>query len=76
MVSIKLPWKTLESKSNTYVYYDFKKTDLNQTNIKITIGIQFNSFFEKFFSQLFGGIIPWKKHCVEEMEGLRKVLST
>ena len=74
LVSVKLPWKTIESKSNTYVYYDFEKINLNQTNIKITIGIQFSSFFEKFFSQLFGGLIPWKKHCVEEMENLRKIL--
>jgi len=75
LVSIKLPWKTVESKSNTYVYWDFEKKDLNKTKIKITIGIQFSSFFEKFFSQLLGGIIPWKKHCVEEMEGLKRLLS-
>ncbi|MCD4769387.1 MAG: hypothetical protein K8R35_04395 [Bacteroidales bacterium] len=75
LVSIKLPWETINSKSNTYVYYDFEKIDLNHTNINITIGIQFYSFFENFSSQLFGGLIPWKKHCVEEMDGLRKVLS-
>ena len=75
-VSIKLPWKTVKSKSNTYVYWDFEKEDVHQTKIRLTIGIQFGSFFEKFFSQLFGGIIPWRKHCLEEMEGLRKVLNT
>jgi hypothetical protein len=76
LVSIKLPWTTVESKTNTYVYWDFEKKDVHQTKIRLTIGIQFGSFFEKFFSQLFGGIIPWKKHCVEEMEGLSKVLNS
>jgi hypothetical protein len=76
LVSIKLPWKTVESKTNTYVYWDFEKLDVNQTKIRLAIGIQFSSFFEKFFSQLFGGIIPWKKHCVEEAEGLSKVLNS
>jgi hypothetical protein len=74
LVSIKLPWKTVESKTNTYVYWDFENKDANQTKIRLTIGIQFGSFFEKFFSLMFGGIMPWKKHCVEEMEGLKKVL--
>jgi hypothetical protein len=76
LVSIKLPWKTVESKTNTYVYWDFEKKNGNQTKIRLTIGIQFGSFFEKFFSQLFGGIMPWEKHCVEEMEGLRRVLNS
>ncbi|MBN1797970.1 MAG: hypothetical protein JW822_05315 [Spirochaetales bacterium] len=73
-VLIKLPWNTIESKSNTYVFYDFYATENNHTRIKLTIGIQFSNGFEKFFSTLFGGLIPWKKHCIEEMEGLKKIL--
>jgi hypothetical protein len=76
LVSIQLPWKTVESKTNTYVYWDFEKKDVHHTTIRLTIGIQFGSFFEKFFSLMFGGIMPWKKHCVEEMEGLRMVLNS
>jgi hypothetical protein len=73
-VLIKLPWKTIESKSNTYVYYDFCETQNKHTRIRLTIGIQFSNGFEKLFSILFGGLIPWKKHCVEEMQGLKKCL--
>jgi len=74
-VLIKLPWKTIESKSNTYVFYDFIETENKQTRIKLTIGIQFSNGFENFFSTLVGGLIPWKKHCIEEMEGLKRFLS-
>ncbi|MBN2401694.1 MAG: hypothetical protein JXN64_04785 [Spirochaetes bacterium] len=73
-VKIKLPWKVIDSKSNTFVYYDFGSNNPDNTNIRLTIGIQFSSKLEKIFSVIFGGIVPWKKHCVEEMEGLKKIL--
>ena len=59
---------------NSYVYYDFEE-DINlNTNIRLTIGIQFFSKGEKIFSILVGGIKPWEEHCVEEMEGLKNIL--
>jgi hypothetical protein len=74
IIKIALPWKIISSKSNSYVYYDFEEDkDLN-TNIRITIGIQFFSKGVKIFSTLVGGLEPWKKHCVEEMEGLKNIL--
>ncbi|MBN1416146.1 MAG: hypothetical protein JW973_13675 [Bacteroidales bacterium] len=76
LVSVKLPWRKIESKSNTYVYYDFYKISNSQTKISMCIGIQFGSLSEKLFSQLTGGLIPWRNHCKEETEGLKKILST
>jgi hypothetical protein len=73
-LKIKLPWKVIASKSNTYVYYDFDSDNNCNTNIRLTIGIQFSSKFEQVLSTIFGGLTPWKKHCVEEMEGLKKIL--
>lgn len=73
-VKVKLPWKTIESKSNTYVYYDFARSSENNTKIRLTIGVQFSNAFEKIFSQITGGLIPWKKHSIEEMEGLKQLL--
>lgn len=73
-LKIKLPWKIIDSKSNTYVYYDFDSSNNCNTNIRLTIGIQFSNKFEQVFSTLFGGLIPWKKHCIEEMERLKGVL--
>ena len=75
-VKIRLPWTTIESKSNTYVYYDFDADSRGNTLIRLTIGIQFQNIFEKLFSQLFMGILPWKKHCREEMNGLKQVLES
>lgn len=72
-VKIRLPWKTIESTSNTYVYYDFDHNE-GKTAVRLTIGIQFSNAFERIFSQLTGGLAPWKKHCKEEMEGLKKLL--
>ena len=74
LVKIKLPWTTIDSKSNTYVYYDFDRDSQGNCLIRLTIGIQFQNISEKMFSQLFMGIIPWKKHCLEKMNGLKQVL--
>ena len=73
-VKIKLPWATIDSKSNTYVYYDFDTDNQGNNLIRLTTGIQFQNLFEKLYSQLFMGITPWKKHCIEEMKGLKQVL--
>jgi hypothetical protein len=73
-IKIKLPWKIIDSKSNSYVYYDFEEDKNKNTYIRLTIGIQFFSKGKKIFSILAGGLEPWKKHCVEEMEGLKEVL--
>lgn len=73
-IRIKLPWKTIDSKSNSYVYYDFEEDKDKNTIIRLTIGIQFLNKGEKIFSALVGGLEPWKKHSVEEMEGLKDVL--
>jgi hypothetical protein len=74
LIKIKLPWKTIDTKSNSYIYYDFEE-DINlNTNIRLTIGIQFFSKGEGIFSILIGGIKPWKRHCVEEMERLKNIL--
>ena len=70
----KLPWKVIESKSNTYVYYDFEINNESETLIRLTIGIQFLTKIEKIMATLFGGLSPWKKHCREEMEGLKTVM--
>ncbi|MDR0375168.1 MAG: hypothetical protein LBH85_05530 [Treponema sp.] len=74
IVEIELPWKTICSKSNSYVYYDFEKDSNLHTNIRLTIGIQFFGKGEKIFSTLVGGLEPWKKHYIEEMNGLKNVL--
>lgn len=74
LIKIKLPWKVIDSKSNTYCFFDFVSVDALTTTIRLTVGIQFFSKFEKMFSVLTGGIGPWKKHCVEEQEGLKKLL--
>ena len=71
---IKMLWKVIESKSNTYVYYDFEKNNESETSIRLTIGIQFLNKIEKIMATLFGGLTPWKKHCYEEMEGLKAVM--
>ncbi|MBN1123333.1 MAG: hypothetical protein JXJ17_19835 [Anaerolineae bacterium] len=76
LVKIKLPWAAIDSESNTYVYYDFTREDQDHSLIRLTIGIQFQSMFERLFSQLFMGILPWKKHCLEEMDGLKQVLES
>ncbi|RHX92373.1 hypothetical protein [Leptospira stimsonii] len=73
-MKIKLPWKVIDTISNTYVYYDFESIHSESSNIRLTIGIQFSSKYEKIFSVFFGGMIPWKNHCKEEMEGLKRVL--
>lgn len=73
-VKVRLPWKTIESTSNSYVYYDFDRFGETGTEIRLTIGIQFFNVFEKIFSQITRGLIPWKKHCMEEMEGLKQLL--
>jgi len=71
---MKMPWKVVESKSNTYVYYDFENINESETLIRLTIGIQFLNKIEKIMATLFGGLTPWKKHCYEEMEGLKAVM--
>ncbi len=73
-IFIETPRKTIESKSNTYCFYDFVKVDNSTTSLQLTIGIQFRSGFEKFYSTLFGGIVPWRKHQIEEMEKLRVLI--
>jgi hypothetical protein len=73
-IRIELPWKIIDSKSNSYIYYDFEEDKNLNTNIRLTIGIQFFSKSEKIFSIMAGGIKPWKKHCAEEMEGLKNIL--
>ncbi|MBN2275995.1 MAG: hypothetical protein JXK95_16820 [Bacteroidales bacterium] len=73
-VFIELPRKTIESHSNTYCYYNFKKIDNFTTSLQLTIAIQFDNGFQKFFSTLFGGIKPWKKHQKEEMEKLKELI--
>jgi hypothetical protein len=71
---IKLPWKVVESKRNTHVYYDFEINNESETLIRLTIGIQFLNKIEKIMATLFGGLTPWKKHCREEMEGMKTVM--
>ncbi|MCK0473576.1 hypothetical protein [Halalkalibacter sp. APA_J-10(15)] len=74
-IKIKLPWKEIDSKSNTHCFFDFDKVASNKTKIRLTIGVQFYSKFEKLFSTLSGGLSPWKKHCMEEQEGLKKLIA-
>jgi len=74
LVKVTFPWATINSKSNTYVYYDFAEKEDGTTSIRLTIGIQFKNVFEKLFSHMFLGILPWKKHCLEEMKGLKQIL--
>lgn len=73
-IYIELPWKTIESKSNTYCYYNFKTIDANTTSLQLIIAIQFDNDFQKFYSTLFGGITPWKKHQKEELEKLKELI--
>ncbi len=75
-VYIEFPWKTAESISNTYCNYDFKEIDKNKTSVQLIITIQFGSRFEKFYSTLFGGINPWKKHQKEEMTKLKALIES
>ncbi|MBN2257577.1 MAG: hypothetical protein JW704_07110 [Anaerolineaceae bacterium] len=75
-VMVKIPGRTIESTSNTYVYYDFEKEEDSKTNIRLTITVQFANIFEKAFSQITGGMKPWKNHCIEEMEGLRQRINS
>lgn len=71
---IKFPWAVVESKSNTYVYYDFDRNNESETLIRLTIGIQFENKIGVVMASLSGGLNPWKNHCREEMEGLKTVL--
>ena len=71
---LKLPWAVVESKSNTYVYYDFDRKNESETLIRLTIGIQFENKIGAVMASISGGLTPWKKHCREEMEGLKTVL--
>jgi hypothetical protein len=71
---IKLPWKTIEAESDTHCWFTFTESTGGSTTLSITIGIEFNTLFEKWFSTLVGGLIPWHKHCVEEMEGLKRIM--
>lgn len=73
-VTIRLPWKSIVSFNNTYVFYDFAPEANGGTVIRLTIGIQFPSRFQKWYSVLFGGMVPWRKHCAEEMENLRDII--
>ncbi|MBI9046266.1 MAG: hypothetical protein JEZ06_17360 [Anaerolineaceae bacterium] len=72
---INFPWAVVESKSNTYVYYDLDRNNESETLIRLTIGIQFDNRTAVFMTSLFGGLTPWKKHCREEMEGLKTVIA-
>ena len=74
LVKIKLPWTTIDIKSNTYVWYDFGIDNQGKNFVRLTIGIQFQNWFEKLNAQIFMGIAPWKKHCIEEMKGLKQLL--
>ncbi|WP_062047859.1 hypothetical protein [Bacillus sp. JCM 19034] len=74
-IKIKLPWKEIDSKSNTHCFFDFESIDSEDTNIRLTIGIQFYSAFEKLLSSWSGGLSPWRKHCIEEQEGLKKLFT-
>jgi len=75
-VKIKLPWTTIHSKSNTYVWYDFDTDNQGKSFVRLTIGIQFHSWFKKLNAQIFMGIVPWEKHCLEEMKGLKQILES
>lgn len=72
-VFIKFPWKTVESHSNCYCYFDFEKVSENITKLQLTIAIQFDNWFQKSLSTLFCGIVPWKKHQKEELEKLKEL---
>jgi hypothetical protein len=68
--------KIIEGQSNTYVYWDFKEKNDKETAVTIYIIVQFKNGFEKFLiNNLFNGLKPWKKHCVEEMEGFKHVIT-
>jgi hypothetical protein len=71
---LKLPWAVVESKTNTYVYYDFDRNNESETLIRLTIGIQFENKIGSVMAS-FGGLTPWKNHCREEMEGLKTVMA-
>ncbi|MDR1215642.1 MAG: hypothetical protein LBK25_03065 [Treponema sp.] len=71
-IKIKLPWKIIDSKSNSYVYYDFEEDKDKNTIIRLTIGIQFLNKGEKIFSILVSGLEPWKKHSVEEYGRIKR----
>lgn len=70
LVTIQLPSRTFETKSHSHVWYHFEASDRG-TKVRITIAIEFLSWFEYLFSVSTGGLCVWEQHCVEEMYGLR-----
>ncbi|MBN1628593.1 MAG: hypothetical protein JW990_02410 [Thermoleophilia bacterium] len=73
-LSIRLPWRTIDSTSNTHVWYDFADTAEQRSTIRLTIGIEFHSSLEMLLSRMAGGLIPWRAHCREEMTGLQRCI--
>ncbi|MBN1320116.1 MAG: hypothetical protein JXA87_04655 [Thermoleophilia bacterium] len=73
---IRLPWKTIESTSDSHVWYDFADVTRQRSAIRITIGIQFHSSPQMLVSRMTGGLMPWRAHCREEMLGLQRAITT
>ncbi|MFW5836275.1 MAG: hypothetical protein ACOCVK_02585 [bacterium] len=73
-LKVRLPWKTIASTSNTHVLYELERLGTDRSRIRVVIAIELHSRAERFFTRLVGGFVPWKRHCVEEMEGLKRMM--
>lgn len=68
---VRTPWRTIEGESNTFIYYDLKKTGPKETRLMLTIVIQMPSFFNKFLATITGSGRLWANHLTEELHALK-----
>lgn len=71
---LELKKRTVESLSNTYVFWNFKRVSERETQIQVEVVVRFKNGFEKTMVGLSGTMKPWKKHCIEEMEDLKRLM--
>ncbi len=70
-VLIHLPARIIETKSNTFVYFDLDPITPNETRLAQTIIIQMPSFFNKLLGVISGTGRLWTKHLLEELRALK-----
>jgi len=70
-VLVHLPGRIIETKSNTFVYFDLDPITPNKTRLAQTIIIQMPSFFNKLLGVISGTGRLWTKHLIEELQALK-----
>ena len=70
-VFIHTPGRIIETKSNTFVYFDLDPITPDETRLAQTIIIQMPSFFNKLLGVISGTGRLWTKHLLEELRALK-----